>query len=141
VRLFIAILWLLSSVMWLPWFALLIRLLVDVAMGASFTGSDYFVPTLMGPWPLRGWLAPWQVVSWYPVSAVTAMALTAFGWRLYWREQDFRLTRPVGLVVFSILVPPIAPLLLLGDVKRRFRIVNSELDGEVEDARQRIRYG
>jgi len=137
--------WILAAVCWLPWFAMLVRYLAGIALGDQ---AEYFRLVFMGVWPgLNMGLWPlerlfyWQIVSWYPVSAVIGMALSAIGWRIYWREQDGILTRPAGLVVLSILVPLVAPFLMWGDARRRHRTKEAELDVNVVDARDRIGAG
>jgi hypothetical protein len=130
VRLLITAMWILGAILWLPWFALVIRLLVDVAGGTPLLQSDFINPALVGPWPTLGW-GVWQVVSWYPVSAVLGMALVAVGWRIYWREQDFRLTRSPGIVALSIALPVVAPFIMLGDARRRQQQIDRRLSASL----------
>ena len=145
-RLIVTILWIVAAVCWLPWFALAIRLIVDIAAGTPWDYSNFVRPALMGIWPDIGlglWplerLARWRIVSLYPVSAFIGVVLVAAGWRVYWREQDGLLTRPAWLVTLSILVPPLAPLLMWGDARRRHLARETQLEADVREARERIR--
>lgn len=136
-RLIITILWCVATVCWLPWFALLVRLLVDLGSGRSWDQTYFTVPALIGIWPKYGWL-DWRIVSLWPLAALAGMALSAIGWRLYWREQDGLLTRPAWLVTCSIVVPPLAPLVMLADARRRHLARNAALEEAVSDARERL---
>lgn len=144
-RLIVTVLWIVAAVCWLPWFALLVRLIIDIAGGTPWDYSNFVRPALMGIWPQIGlglWplerLTRWQIVSLYPVCAFLGVALVAAGWRIYWREQDGRLTRPAGLVALSIIVPPLAPFLMWGDARRRHRERETALEAGVQDARDRL---
>jgi hypothetical protein len=137
--------WILAAVCWLPWFVLALRFLIGLMLGDH---ADYFPFAFMGVWPglnLGIWpldrLLHWRIVSWYPVSAWIGAIITAIGWRIYWREQDGILTRPGWLVVLSIAVPPIAPLIMWADARRRHRLKEAQLDRNVVDARDRIGSG
>jgi hypothetical protein len=144
VRLLVTGLWLLAALCWLPWLALLVRLGVELALDGPWV-YELARRTLIGIWPKAGmglWpldrLLLWQVISWYPISAVLGMALAAVGWRIYWREQDGRLTRPAWLVALSVALPPLAPLLMYGDARSRHWRKERELEDSVEDARERL---
>ena len=136
-RLVITIIWCLAALCWLPWALIFLRWLIDLALGASIAGSYFTRPALLGIWPVYGWLRPWAIVSVWPLCALLGMALSAVGWRIYWREQDGRLTRPASLVALSIILPPIAPLIMYQDARRRYAQREADLEGAVEDARER----
>lgn len=136
-RLIVTIVWCLAALLWLPWALFALRWLIDIALGAQWDQSNYFIPVCMGLWPRYGWLRPWGIVSWWPVLAFCAALLTAAGWRFYWLEQDGVLTRPGWLVGLSIIVPPIAPFLMLGDARRRYEQHEAELEAQVQDAQER----
>jgi hypothetical protein len=135
----------LAALLWLPWFALMIRLAVDVMLGTPWEYSKFLQPALIGIWPQVGlglWplerLFRWQIVSVYPVAAFFGAAISALGWRIYWREQDFRLTRAPWLVGFSIAVPPLAPFIMWSDARKRYLRIEHVLEADVVDARQRL---
>lgn len=143
-RLIVTILWLIAALCWLPWFAMVLALLVDIARGTPWDYSNYVPNALMGIWPQIGLnlLAPttwlrWQIISVYPVCAFVAVLLSAGGWRIYWREQDGVLTRPAWLVGLSIAVPVVAPFLMWGDARRRYLGKEAELETAVQEARRR----
>lgn len=144
VRLFVTLLWLIAAVCWLPWFTMVLALLIDIARGTPWDYSNFVPHALMGFWPLVGmdlltpttWLR-WQIVSVYPICAFIGVALSAAGWRLYWREQDGLLTRPAWLVGWSIAAPVVAPFLMWGDARQRHQAKELELETEVLSARQR----
>jgi hypothetical protein len=138
VRLIVTIVWCLAALIWLPWALFALRWLIDIALGATWDQSAYFPNVWMGLWPLNGWLRPWSIVSWWPVLATLALALTEAGWRLYRREQEGMLARPGWQISLSILVPPLAPFLMLGDARRRYWQREAELEAEVLDAKQRL---
>ena len=138
-RLIVTILWLLATLCWLPWLFLLGRLIVDLASGTHWSQSYYVDYVIGGVWPTYGILAPWSIVSVWPLGALAGMALSAAGWRIYWREQDCILTRPAWLVGLSIAIPAIAPLIMLADARRRHLNQNVELDRHILDAQQRIK--
>jgi hypothetical protein len=137
-RLLITLLWCLAALLWLPWALMALRWLIDIALGATWDRSGYFTHVVMGLWPRYGWLRPWAVVSWWPVLATAAVALSAAGWRLYWVEQSGILTRPGWLVGLSIAVPPLAPCLMYGDARRRFLEREAALQEQVLDATDRL---
>src|SRR5688500_19771911 len=91
VRLLVASLWSVATLLWLPWFAVFVRFLIDVAQGVPPARSDFLNPALVWIWPVRGWTA-WGVVSWFPLMFVIALLLTYVGWRFFWWEQDWRVT-------------------------------------------------
>jgi len=144
-RLIVTVLWLIAALCWLPWFALVIALLVDIISGTPWDQSNYLQTALMGIWPQLGmeitspltWLR-WRIVSVYPVAAFIGVALSAVGWRIYWREQDGILTRSAWLVGLSIAVPVVAPFLMWGDARRRYLNREVILETEVLDARERL---
>jgi hypothetical protein len=138
VRLIVTLAWCLAALIWLPWALFALRWVIDIALGAQWDQSSYFTHVCMGLWPRHGWLRPWSVVSWWPVLAAAAVALTAGGWRAYWLEQEGILSRPGWLVALSIIFPPLAPGLMLSDALRRYRAREAELDAEVLDARERL---
>ena len=140
----VTILWLIAALCWLPWFALVIALVVSIIGGTPWDQSNYLQPALMGIWPRIGldpmapltWLR-WQIISVYPVCAFIGVALSAAGWRIYWREQDGILTRPARLVALSIIVPPVAPVLMWLDARQRWVDREVKLELDVVDARER----
>jgi len=141
----VTILWLLAALLWLPWFALVIRLAVDVMLGTSWEYSKFLQPAMMGIWPQVGmglWplerLFRWQIESVYPVAAFFGAAISAIGWRVYWREQDFRLTRAPWLVGLSIAMPLLAPFIMWSDARKRYLRIEHVLEADVVDARQRL---
>jgi hypothetical protein len=138
VRLIATILWCLAALCWLPWALLVVRLLIDVALGTPLSASPYFKPALIGLWPVHGWLA-WGIVSVWPLAALAGVGFSALGWRLYWLDLDGVLPRPPRVVVLSILIPVIAPFVMYGDARRRYAAKEAELEEEAEDARQRLK--
>ncbi len=137
-RLIVTILWGIAALCWLPWSFLLIRFLVDIAMGTPLMESSYLPLLVQGLWPRWQVLGVWYIHSWFPVSAFIGSALTALGWRIYWVSEGYRLTRPVAQIVFSILVPPYAVYLMFDDSRRRHNEREMELAHESEDAKMRI---
>jgi hypothetical protein len=129
-RLAVAILWCIAAVIWLPWFALLVRLAVDVISGVPITYSEYLNPALVPVWPTYGWLH-WSIVSWWPILALLAMALVYTGWRFLWWEQDWQRTHSTAAVALSVAVPPLAPIILYRDARRRFIQRNMNLQETV----------
>lgn len=136
-RLIVTIVWCLAALLWLPWALLVVRWGVDLALGVAPAASAYFKPALLGIWPVHGWLS-WGIVSWWPLGAATAMALSALGWRLYWLDLDGLLPRPPRVVLVSILIPLLAPFLMYGDARRRHAGKQAELSAEVEDTLARL---
>ena len=136
VRLIVTIAWLLAALLWTPWALLLVRLMVDLAMGTPLSDSSFTAPVLMGLWPGYSWLS-WRIVSWYPICAVLGIGLSAAGWRVYWWNEDGILTRPGWLVALSILMPLLAPFLMWGDARSRHRARQTGLEAAVVDARKR----
>jgi hypothetical protein len=139
------ILWLCAALMWLPWFALVLRYLLDIALGADPRYSDFLKPAFVGLWPKVGFgiwppvqLLYWKVVSWFPVTAVLAMAVVLLGWRIYYIERGFLLTRTRGWLLLSTLVPPVAPFLAWFDARLWHDAREEELEAEVQDARERL---
>jgi len=125
-RLLTAFLWSAATLMWIPWFAVLVRFMVDLANGTAWADSQYLNPALIFVWPLRGWLH-WGIVSWVPLVGVLAMLVVYIGWRFFWWEQDWRSSYSTSTVALSILVPPLALILLYRDARRRFTLRNAEL--------------
>ena len=137
-RLIVSILWGIAAICWLPWSFVLIRLLVDLGMGTAF-GESKFLPLLIqGLWPRWQLLGPWYIHSWFPVCAFLGCLLTAIGWRIYWVNEGYRLTRPLARVILSILIPPYACWLMYSDAVRRHYQHETELMHEAEDAAMRI---
>jgi hypothetical protein len=136
VRLIVTITWCVAALLWTPWALLLLRLIMDLALGASLSSSNYTVPALQGIWPGYSWLS-WRIVSWYPVCACLGMALTAAGWRLYWWSEGYRLTRSMSVVAGSILCPLFAPFIMWRDAVARHRQRQAELAAAVNDVLQR----
>ena len=68
-RLLTTVLWSLATIMWLPWFAVFVALIVDVSRGKAPADSEYLNPALIGVWPVHGWLS-WGVISWLPIVAL-----------------------------------------------------------------------
>lgn len=142
-RLLITLVWCVAALCWLPWFAVLLRLLLALMGWGDW--QDYLRPALVGLypaigfgwWPPTRWLA-WSLASLYPVAALIGIALSALGWRVYRWEQDGILSRPGWLVGLSIIVPPLAPLIMWADARRRYRLKEADLQGEVDDARARL---
>jgi hypothetical protein len=139
-RLAVAILWSLATLMWLPWFAVLVRFIVDLASGTPFAVSEYLNPALIGIWPVRGW-ASWGIVSWVPILGASSMLMTYIGWRFFWWWDDWKVSYPTLPVVLSVLIPPLALILLYRDARRRFAQRNAELQQAVDDARESLSDG
>lgn len=137
-RLIVTILWSIAALCWLPWAFVLLRLLVDIATGTALMESRFLPFLVQGLWPRWQILGPWYIHSWFPVSAFLGCAMTAVGWRIYWVNEGYRLTRPVARVVISILVPPYAVWLMYDDSRIRHISHEEELQQETEDARLRI---
>jgi hypothetical protein len=137
VRLFTTLLWSLASVIWLPWFLVFARLLVDLALGTPLTESEYLNPALVGMWPVLGW-TQWGVISWLPIFALLAMGLVYIGWRFFWWADDWLPSYRTGTVVLTILIPPATLPLLLRDARHRFRQRNRGLQAGVDDALERV---
>ncbi|MDQ3023990.1 MAG: hypothetical protein M3R04_06370, partial [bacterium] len=131
--LFVAILWSLCTLMWLPWFAVLVRFIVDLISGTPWSNSEYLGSALIAVWPERGWLS-WEVVSYSPLLGVLAMLLTYLGWRIFWWERDWRPSYPATTVAAGVLIPPLSLLLLYLDARRRFRERNVSLQQAVDEA-------
>ena len=139
-RLLVAILWSLATLLWLPWFAVLVRFLIDLALGVPPAQSAYLNPALIWVWPVRGWTA-WGVVSWLPLMGLLAMALAYVGWRFFWWADDWRVTYRTPSVALSTLIPPLALTLLYRDARRRFRERNADLERATVDAIERLEGG
>src|SRR4051812_15888113 len=122
--------------MWLPWFAVFVRLIVDLSMGIPVADSEYFSPALVPAWPTLGWLR-WSMVSWLPIVALLAMLLVYVGWRFFWWADDWVPSYRTLQVVATILVPPLALLLLYRDTRARFARRNRSLQNEVDNALDR----
>ncbi len=137
VRLIITIAWCLAALMWTPWALLLVRLLIDLALGTPLSQSDFTAPVLLGIWPGYSWLS-WRIVSWYPVSAVLGMIIAALGWRLYWWNENYALSRPGWVVVLSICCPVLCPFIMWRDARRRYFKRQTSLECAVDDARERL---
>jgi len=144
-RLIITILWILAAVCWTPWLLLVLRLAVDLAMGVGWDASLYVKPALgiLAPAPSLGLWPPWRWFSWYVISvwpwgALLGVLLSAAGWRLYWFEQEGRLTRSAGIVALTIIAPLFAPFVMWTDSKHRHVEKEQRLEHEVQDARQRL---
>ena len=123
--------------MWLPWLAVVIRLTVDLAMGVSLTSSEFFTQAFVPFWPVHSWYV-WRVFSWLPLLPLISAALVYAGWRLFWWADDWVPSYRTPTVVLSMLVPPVAPFVLYGDARRRFRQRNAKLQDAVDDAQGRI---
>ena len=136
-RLAAAILWGLASLMWLPWAAVAVRFVVDLASGTPFSRSQFLNSALAPVWPRTSWL-DWHIVSWVPLFALAAFGLAYAGWRLFWWERDWQRGYSGWLVSLSILVPPVALILLYRDARRRFRQRNAELQAAADEARERL---
>ena len=112
-RLIVTILWSIAALCWLPWAVMLVRLLVDLALGTPPLESGYLPLVVQGLWPRWQIIGPWYIHSWFPVCAFLGSALVASGWRIYWVNEYYRLTRPIPKVILSILVPPYAVFLMV----------------------------
>lgn len=137
-RLIVTLIWCLGAICWLPWAALAVRLAVDLLQGTPWEQSYFVKPVLVALWPKAGLLQPWSITSVWPLAALTGVALSAVGWRIYWVEQQGVLTRPAAVVALSVVIPALAPLVMLADARRRHARREAELDGEVVDARRRL---
>jgi hypothetical protein len=139
-RLLAAFLWFVGTVLWLPWFAVVVRLAIDLFSGVPLSSSEYLNPAFIFIWPILGW-THWGIVSWWPAMALSAMAVTYLGWRFFWWEQDWRKTYSGPIVLFTILVPPCALWLLYRDARNRFLLRNSDLQHAVDEALEAIEPG
>ncbi|HES58055.1 MAG TPA: hypothetical protein ENO21_01340 [Firmicutes bacterium] len=144
-RLAVTIIWLVAALCWLPWALILLRFILDLALGTSWGESVYLQPALIGLWPgaafswwpPSGWIY-WRVVSVWPLAALAGCALSAFGWRVYWQEQYGVLTRPAWLVTLSIIAPILAPFIMWGDARRRHWEREARLERNVREAREKV---
>ena len=136
VRLIVTITWLLAALLWAPWALVALRLVIDLALGTPLSQSLYTAPALMGIWPGYSWLS-WRIVSWYPICAVLGMALCAAGWRLYWWNEDYRLTQSPLVVAVSVLLPVLAPFIMWRDAVARHRARQAGLHAAAADALRR----
>ncbi|MEZ5338124.1 MAG: hypothetical protein R3F46_07630 [bacterium] len=137
-RLIVTILWSIAALCWLPWAMMLVRLILDLALGTPPLESGYLPLVLQGLWPRWQILGPWYVHSWFPVCAFLGSVLVTAGWRIYWVNEYYRLTRPLPRVILSILVPPYAVFLMYDDALRRHNELETDLAHESEDARLRL---
>ena len=135
-RLAITILWCLGALFWLPWLLMLLRYIVDLALGTAWNESDYLVYVLGGVRPQYRVLGPWTIASFIPLGALFGSLLTALGWRLYWQDVEGMVTRPAWFIWLSILVPPLAPLVMWRDARARYLRKESELAADVGDAQK-----
>jgi hypothetical protein len=158
VRLITTLLWLLAALLWAPWALLVLRWLLDLALVATPLGHSFAASSFTGPvldlllvqfrWPewynghLVGGYFIARIGSLYPWCALAACGLTALGWRLYWINEEGLIDASAGLVALSILVPPVAPLLMYRDARRRFLRAERELAAARLDAQRRLeRFG
>jgi len=130
--------WSLAALMWVPWFAILVTLVIDSLLHGDFLGSIYFVPALVGISPQFHWLGPWVIHSWWVIGAVVSCGLVAAGWRIYWFDQDGILTRSRKVIVLTIIIPALAPLVMYKDAVRRHTRAETKLEADVDEARQRL---
>ena len=137
-RLIVTILWCLAALLWLPWALMFLRLIFDLATGTAWGQSFYVAPVFIGIWPVHGLFRPWEIVSWWPLSSLTGMLLSAAGWRIYWFDQDGIMTRPPTVIFLSIVLPVLAPFIMYGDARRRYIERELELDGSVNEAVEQL---
>jgi hypothetical protein len=136
VRLVVAFLWSFAAILWLPWCATFVRLLIDLATGVPLLSSDYFTQAFVPFWPVRWYL--WHVFSWLPVLPLLTAGLVYIGWRYFWWADDWVPSYRTPTVVLTMLVPPVAPFLLFRDARLRFHRRNAKLQVAVDDALDRI---
>jgi hypothetical protein len=153
-RLATTIFWLIGTLLWLPWALLVLRLALDLALlatpwGHSWNNSAYAGPVadmllvqfrwpdLVG-WHLAGGYFIARVGSLYPWCALAGCALTALGWRLYWINEEGLLNYGPGAIAASILLPPLAPLMMYRDARRRYFQSEAQLAAARVDAQRRM---
>jgi hypothetical protein len=123
--------------MWLPWFVLFVRLLVDLALGVPLDDSRFLNPALVGVWPVLGW-RHWQLVSWWPILALLAVMLSAWAWKLKARMEDYLLfTSGLGRLG-STLIPPLALWQAYSEARQNRAAKNELLDEAVTEASSRL---
>jgi small-conductance mechanosensitive channel len=110
------------------------------AAGTPLSYSEYLNPALVPVWPTMGWLR-WSILSWWPILALLAMALTYLGWRLFWFAQDWVPSHTRAQVAASVLVPPLALVLAYRDARLRHLRSNARLELDVEEARAEVNSG
>jgi small-conductance mechanosensitive channel len=137
VRLITTVLWSLASIIWLPWFATQVRLVIDLASGVPLLDSDYFTQAFVPVWPIHSWYV-WDFFSWIPLAALLAMLLVYIGWRFFWWADDWVPSYRLPAVVATMLIPPVSLFLLKRDTRRRFQQRNASLQNAVDDALERI---
>lgn len=137
VRIVPLLLWLVGSIMWLPWLVLLLRLLIDLALGVPLSDSRFLNPALVGFWPVLGW-RHWQLVSWWPLLALLAVALSAWAWRLKAHMEDHLLYASGLGRLASTLIPPLALWLAYLEARQNRTVSNELLDEAVSEASSRL---
>lgn len=120
-------LWTFAAVLWLGWALLLLRLLIDAGGGTAPLNNPLFNIVFIPAWPVSNQfpLGPWKIISWWPIGALLAMLLVGIGWRLYWRNEDGLLYRGPLQIALSVILPVLAPFMMLGDARRRHREANA----------------
>lgn len=156
-RLITTALWLLASLLWLPWALLALRLLLDLALfatpyGHSWSSSPYLAPVcealiIAFRWPQWDGLRPYggylvlRAGSVFVWCALAGCALGALGWRLYWLAEEGRLRHGSLPIVISSLCPPLAVWLMYGDARRRYYAAERKLAADRIDAQHRLERG
>jgi hypothetical protein len=156
-RLITTALWLVASLLWLPWALLALRLLLDLAMfatpyGHGWNTSPYAPPVLdalvmqyhlpvRDGWRLVGGWFTARIGSMYPWCALAGCLLTALGWRLYWLAEEGRLRHGAVPIALSTLCPPLAAWLMFGDARRRYFAAERRLAADRLDAQHRLERG
>jgi hypothetical protein len=158
-RLIVTLLWLLAGMLWLPWALLALRLLLDLLLGVTpglthlghaWAASPYSPPVvdlliLNYRLPhfdehkhfIHGWFTA-RMGSMYAWAALAGCALTAAGWRLYWIGEEGLLRHGARAIAASVLVPPLASVLMYRDAQLRYRAAEAELAGARQDALRRL---
>lgn len=131
------VLWILASILWLPWALLLVRLLADLALGTAASQSPYLAPALQPIAPSYGWRG-WHITSGFPILALLAFGLSATAWRIQWLLRDGLLRRTAFQRGASILVPPLALLFAWRDARAEHLEHNAELQADAEEASDRL---
>lgn len=153
-RLITTALWLLASLLWLPWALLALRLLLDLALAATPYGhgwstSPYASPVLdaivvqsrlpqLDGWRPAGGYFTAHIGSMFPWCALAGCLLTALGWRIYWLGEEGRLRHGPLPVALSTLCPPLATWLMYGDARRRYFTAERKLAADRLDALHRL---
>jgi hypothetical protein len=152
----VTLLWLAAAASWLPWALIAARLLADLALGLftpaghSWSQSPFVAPVcdalvLQFGWPhwegghfVGGWLTA-RVGSIFPWLAFMGCTLVAAGWRLLWLAEEGRLRYGPPAIAASILLPPLAAVLIFRDSRWRYEAAEARLETDRQEALSRLK--